>query len=261
MRRRAFLCGSVAMLAAPLAAEAQQAGKVVPDRLSCCRTADRRAPERKPSGMGSVSSATSKARTSSSSTAGPRGRPERLPALAAELVQLKVDVIVAAELARGPGGQEGDDDDPNRHGGRGDPVGAGSSPAWRGPAVTSRGCRADARDLSARGWSFSGRPSRRRAGRRPLEPGAIRCTRRRSGERRRQRRARWAPASARRGREEPSRSRRRLRGRWPRARLDALIVLADATVLRRPRRIVRPRGSDTGSRRCTGRGSSSRPAA
>ena len=45
------------------------------------------------------------------------GRPERLRALAAELVRLGVDVIVTAVKRGGPGGQARDHDDPDRHGG------------------------------------------------------------------------------------------------------------------------------------------------
>ena len=51
---------------------------------------------------------------------------DRLPELAAELVRLKVDIIVAAGGTTGPGGQECDQDDSHRYGGHGtDPVEAG----------------------------------------------------------------------------------------------------------------------------------------
>ena len=47
------------------------------------------------------------------------GKRDRLPELAAELVRLKVDIIVVAGGASaGPGGQECDQDDSHRYGGR-----------------------------------------------------------------------------------------------------------------------------------------------
>ena len=49
------------------------------------------------------------------------GKPDRLPELAAELVRLKVDIIVAAGGdPADPGGQECDQDDSHRYGGRWD---------------------------------------------------------------------------------------------------------------------------------------------
>ena len=50
---------------------------------------------------------------------------DRLPDLAAELVRLKVDVIVAAAGDAGFGGQECDQDDPHRLSARSDPLGKG----------------------------------------------------------------------------------------------------------------------------------------
>ena len=45
-------------------------------------------------------------------------KPERLPELAADLVRLKVDLIVVAGTAAGVSGQERDHDDPHRDGER-----------------------------------------------------------------------------------------------------------------------------------------------
>jgi putative ABC transport system substrate-binding protein len=45
------------------------------------------------------------------------GQYDRLPGLAAELVRLKVNVIVAGGPPGDPGGQASDRDDPHRHGG------------------------------------------------------------------------------------------------------------------------------------------------
>ena len=46
------------------------------------------------------------------------GKRDRFPELAAELVRLKVDIIVVAGGAADPGGQECDQDDSHRYGGR-----------------------------------------------------------------------------------------------------------------------------------------------
>ena len=54
------------------------------------------------------------------------GKRDRLPELAAELVRLKVDIIVVQEGTAGPGSQECNQDDSHRYGGRGsDPVAGG----------------------------------------------------------------------------------------------------------------------------------------
>ena len=96
MNRRTFLCGlTVGTLSAPLAAEGQQAGKVprigylrpsnatsTLDRFVAFRQALRE--------LGYVEGTTILVEVRSAD-----GRADRLPALAAELVQLKVDVIVA----------------------------------------------------------------------------------------------------------------------------------------------------------------------
>ena len=65
------------------------------------------------------------------------GQFDRLPALAAELVQLKVDVIVTAVTQAVSGSTGCHKDNPDRHCGRLDPVGSGLSKILRGPAVTS----------------------------------------------------------------------------------------------------------------------------
>ena len=53
------------------------------------------------------------------------GKRDRLPELAAELVRLKVDIIVVAGGELGPGGQECDQDDSHRYGGHWDRSGRG----------------------------------------------------------------------------------------------------------------------------------------
>jgi putative ABC transport system substrate-binding protein len=98
VRRRAFLCGSVATLAAPLGAEAQQAGKVyrvgilspggVPD--PSVATAPNLVP-RHLHELGYVDGGNLAVQRRFAD-----GRIDRLPALARELVRLPADVIVTA---------------------------------------------------------------------------------------------------------------------------------------------------------------------
>jgi putative ABC transport system substrate-binding protein len=97
MERRAFLAGSAALLAAPLAAEAQQAAKVY--RLGLLggsppnSPGGRRAWEGFFQGMRELGYVEAQNILVEGRWYG--DHTERLPALAAELVQLKVDVIVA----------------------------------------------------------------------------------------------------------------------------------------------------------------------
>ena len=96
MDRRAFVAGSLALLAAPLAVEAQQAGTV--PRIGFLETGSlsARAPlweafRQAMRELGYVES-----RTVVFEARGADGKPERLPALAAELVRSRVDVIVTS---------------------------------------------------------------------------------------------------------------------------------------------------------------------
>jgi putative tryptophan/tyrosine transport system substrate-binding protein len=94
MDRRAFLAGAVALLAAPLAAEAQQAGKV--PRIGYLATnlaAALHLLEAFRQGLRDLGYVEGRNLVIEYRSA--EGKPERLPALAAELVALKVDVIVA----------------------------------------------------------------------------------------------------------------------------------------------------------------------
>jgi len=70
---------------------------------------------------------------------------ERFSALAAELVALKVDVIVAATTPTALAAKQATRTIPIVLTGAGDPVRAGSSPALRGRAAMSRGCPSSAR--------------------------------------------------------------------------------------------------------------------
>ena len=67
-------------------------------------------------------------------------KPERLPELAADLVRLKVDLIVVTGTA-GVGGEESDDDHPHRDDERCGPHGQVWLPVWRGREAMSPGSR------------------------------------------------------------------------------------------------------------------------
>ena len=67
------------------------------------------------------------------------GKLDRLPELAAELVRLKVDVIVTGGSAATRAAKEATHYDSHCHGAGSDPLETGSSPAWRDPAVTLPG--------------------------------------------------------------------------------------------------------------------------
>jgi ABC-type uncharacterized transport system substrate-binding protein len=94
MDRRAFIVGGVAVLAAPLAAEAQQAAKVPRiGYLAVNLAATPHLPEAFRQGLRDLGYVEGRNLVIEYRDA--EGKLERLPALAAELVALKVDVIVA----------------------------------------------------------------------------------------------------------------------------------------------------------------------
>ena len=138
MDRRAFLGVAGGLLAAPLAAEAQQRGRSAGSASWASTTASGYARHVEAFRQGFATSATSRARTSPSSTGGPKASTTDCP-LAAELVRLKVDVIVTHGDARRPW-------PPSRRRRRSrsswrsaaTPWRPGSSPAWRGRAGTHR---------------------------------------------------------------------------------------------------------------------------
>ena len=104
---------------------------------------------------------------------------ERLPGLAAELVRLKVDVIVTAEANDDPSRQESDQDDSHRHGERyRSRCGSGWSTAWRGLGATSLGCQLHcAERRRANSWSYSKETvPRALPGRGPVEFDRMRAT-------------------------------------------------------------------------------------
>ena len=89
------------------------------------------------SGRACASLVTWKGKTLSLSIDPLRGNFDRLPALAAELVRLKVDIIVTGGGATTRAGKEATTTIPIVMTQDGDPVAKGSSSAWRDPAETS----------------------------------------------------------------------------------------------------------------------------
>ena len=166
--------------AAPLAAEAQQAGKVARIGFLATNPAAGDPHLREAFRQGLRDLGYVEGRNLVIEYRDAEGKLERLPALAAELVALKVDVIVAARHTRRPGRQASDHDPPHclhccwRSGCR-----AGSSPALRGRAAMSRGCPSSPRSSSASVWNCSSRPFRGSVG--SLSSGS-QTTRRTHGE-------------------------------------------------------------------------------
>jgi putative ABC transport system substrate-binding protein len=122
MRRRAFLCGSIVALAAPLAAEAQQTAPI--PRL--CYLAYE--PSRPHDGafLGSLRDlGYAEGRNLTIDSLSADGRFERLPALAAECVRLKPNVIVALTTPGALAAKKATSTIPIVSGPTGDPVGTG----------------------------------------------------------------------------------------------------------------------------------------
>jgi len=86
------------------------------------------------------------------------GKVDRLPALAEELVRLKVDVIVASATPVIQAAKNATTTIPIVMLGAADPVGFGSLLVLPDRVATSRGCRYSLPSLPARGWSCSKRP-------------------------------------------------------------------------------------------------------
>jgi ABC-type uncharacterized transport system substrate-binding protein len=132
MDRRAFLAGAAALLAAPLAAGAQQAGKVY--RVGLLLPVPAPAPGLMPTiivppflaGMRERGWLENQGFVLEPRYAG--GRLERLPDLAAELVRLKVDVIVAMGTPAAVAAKQATATIPIVFGLVGDPVGSGVVP-------------------------------------------------------------------------------------------------------------------------------------
>lgn len=97
MDRRTFLAGAVALLGPPLAAEAQGAGKVA--RIGMLSLGSAGSPFFESFKQGLRELGYVEGRNISFEYRWAEGRDERLPGLAADLVRLKVDVIVASSQA------------------------------------------------------------------------------------------------------------------------------------------------------------------
>ena len=122
------------LLAAPLAAEAQQAGKVYRIGFLALGSTAQPASSGLRSGRASGTRLRRGTEHRHSRPAGREGRTNGFPSFAAETdpAESRMSWSTARTLC-GPGRQGSDHDDPGRHGGRGDPVGAGSSRASRRP--------------------------------------------------------------------------------------------------------------------------------
>ena len=144
MNRRAFIVTAAGLLAAPLAAEAQQAAKVA--RIGWLAARPGRSPHLREAFLqGLRDLGYVEGRNLVIEYRYAEGKIERLPALAAELVALKVDVIVAAEPPAALAAKQATRTVPivflvlairSR---------AGSSPALRGRAAMLRGCPSSSR--------------------------------------------------------------------------------------------------------------------
>ena len=171
MDRRAFI-GTVAggLLAAPLAAEAQQAGKVYRVGILVTPASDPGGARRWRFADGLRELGYVEGQNIAIEYRSSEGRYERLPALAAELVRLKVDVIVAPATPHSPGRQAGDRDDPDRHGGVGDPVGTGLVASLARPGRNVTGLSHPDPELVGKRLELLKEIIPRRLGGRPLNP-------------------------------------------------------------------------------------------
>jgi putative ABC transport system substrate-binding protein len=88
------------------------------------------------------------------------GKLERLPALAAELAALRVDVIVVAGPIQARAAKQATRTIPIVFATAGDPVGSELVTSLARPGGISRGSPASLRNLSASVWTCSSRPSR-----------------------------------------------------------------------------------------------------
>ena len=160
MDRRRFI-GTVAsgLLAAPLAAEAQQAARIARIGYLATNVAGA-SPHAEGFRQGLRDLGYVEGRNVVIEIRDAEGKPERFPALAAELVALKVDVIVSRRHNAHPGRKASDQDHPHclRRCCR-----SGSGRARREPCAAGRQCHGVAtllRSSSASVWNSSSRPFR-----------------------------------------------------------------------------------------------------
>jgi putative tryptophan/tyrosine transport system substrate-binding protein len=158
MNRRAFVTGLGAVLAAPRAAEAQQAAKI--SRIGYLAT--NRTPhfqEAFRQGLRDLGYVEGRNLVIEDRNA--EGKPERLPALAAELVALKVDVIVASGTPAALTTKQATTTLPIVFTAIADAVTSRLVTSVAHPAGNVTGCLFSPRSLSASVWNTSSRPFRR----------------------------------------------------------------------------------------------------
>ena len=160
MNRRVFIVTAAGFLAAPLAAEGQQAAKVARiGYLAPNFAANRHANEAFRQGLRDLGYI--EGRNVVIEYREDEGKIERLAALAAELVALEVDVIVAGATPMPWPPSKRPGPSPSSSLLLAIRFRAGSSPAWRGRAATSRGCPSSLpRTSSASVWNTSSRSFR-----------------------------------------------------------------------------------------------------
>jgi putative tryptophan/tyrosine transport system substrate-binding protein len=153
MRLIGFVILAAILTLAPLAAEAQQAGQAARiGYLAANLTVSPHMNEAFRQGLRDLGYVDGRSVVIEYRDA--EGKYDRLPALAAELVALKVDVIVAADTPAALAAKQATRTLPIVFIGAGDPVADG--------LVTSfaRGCPSSPRSSSASGWNCSSRPFR-----------------------------------------------------------------------------------------------------
>jgi putative ABC transport system substrate-binding protein len=152
LNRRAFLCGSVAMLAAPLAAEAQSAkvariGVLTLSVASSTPIFDAFRQGLREHGYVEGQNIALEFRFA-------QGRPEKLPAMAAELVQMKVEVIVTESVLAAREAKQATGAIPIVTAIHGDPVGAGLVASLTRPGGNVTGLSLLAPELSGKRLEF-----------------------------------------------------------------------------------------------------------
>ena len=152
LNRRAFLCGSVAMLAAPLAAEAQSAkvariGVLTLSVASSTPIFDAFRQGLREHGYVEGQNIALEFRFA-------QGRPEKLPAMAAELVQMKVEVIVTESVLAAREARQATGAISIVTAIHGDPVGAGLVASLTRPGGNVTGLSLLAPELSGKRLEF-----------------------------------------------------------------------------------------------------------
>ena len=152
LNRRAFLCGSVAMLAAPLAAEAQPAK--VPRIGVLTLSVASSTPIFEAFRQGLREHGYVEGQNIALEFRFAQGRPEKLPAMAAELVQMKVEVIVTESVLAAREAKQATGAIPIVTAIHGDPVGAGLVASLTRPGGNVTGLSLLAPELSGKRLEF-----------------------------------------------------------------------------------------------------------